>query len=443
MILFLRFPTRYDNSLPEDRSDIVDFTRGRVLGHRYSTSSMPWPEFKDDEKLACLDVRLGLEFRGTHWIDRSEECRQLEQHMRLCVSATRGFKEMFTVAPSEPLLAEAASQGMGRWGAAKTLLSHIKHSHLDAGARGELVVALLALLARDNALRILKPPLDPPTVSKLKVKYADHLKEDGAQRVVRVIDFLKALLPQSCHEQLDNHIPSECLTPDASLETLGETFKHAHIWFNHFVKVHDVAGVNEDHLWRFLVRGAGIICTNNSSINILIPILFNNRLCEENISAILIQVKNDPSYKASIKYGTFESMNPFGVFSEKVTSPRPIIRMMFALASDITAVEFGRPASSSHETKRSSSKATSKRKPSSKLNPKPQPDKPKCTIYDIWCAGASSSIFQVIGPDDDNVYQELLQITRTNHDPYTPHCGSAENMADRATARRAMHLGAP
>jgi hypothetical protein len=62
--------------------------------------------------LACLCVRFGLEFNADE-NSRRVACTQVERHMRLCLVATTGFETLITIAGSEPLLAEAASQIMG------------------------------------------------------------------------------------------------------------------------------------------------------------------------------------------------------------------------------------------------------------------------------------------------------------------------------------------
>lgn len=377
-----------------------------------------------------------MDFKGTDWISREPERTLVERHMRICLSASPGFKEMYTIAPSEPLLAEAASQGILKWGAAEALLSHISTSYLGAGDRGEVMVVLYALLARNFCVEH-KPlySLDPEDndskgKGKAKAQDTDDLETDGAKRVIRVIDFLEALLSESCHEQLRNHTPAEFVTPEQSTERLEDTFKNAHLWFNHFVKVRDFEVVSEDYLWHFLVRGAAIICADNhGGIDLLIPILFNNRLRKENVSAILIQVKNDLSFSTSIRFKVFQGMDPFGisrVFSRHVKSHQPIIRLVFALASEKSAISFN------PDTPRTTPRPV----------PKPEEEDgqpiPGYISFDIWCAGASSDTFRVIKESENHIYQQLLQRTLIRKDPFVVHFGLQQITGDRALARRAV-----
>ena len=101
-------------------------------------------------------MRLSLDFKATSWSESRTERTQIERHMRMCLTATAGFRTMVIISPSEPLLAEASRMVMrvslGPKEAPRALLKHINGSYLNAGVRGEVVVALLLLLARDEAV---------------------------------------------------------------------------------------------------------------------------------------------------------------------------------------------------------------------------------------------------------------------------------------------------
>ena len=143
----LRFPKRFDNGDQYIKSSIVDFAADKLLCRPSQGTTL---ELEPDEALACLAVRLGLDFKATTWLDSTAECNQVEHHMRLCLSATEGFYNMVTISPSEPLLAEASwvmQRSLGPIAAPRTLLSHINESYLNAGDRGEVVATLLLLLA--------------------------------------------------------------------------------------------------------------------------------------------------------------------------------------------------------------------------------------------------------------------------------------------------------
>jgi hypothetical protein len=105
------------------------------------------------------------------------------------------------------------------------------------------------------------------------------------------------------------------------------------------------------------------------------------------MTAILIQVKNDKSFTKVHEY-LFEAMNPFhiGVFDDSTAQPRPIIRMVFALASSRCEV--------THVARPRGSKA--------KFRPG------KFTAYDFWCGGLDDQTFPIIAGEDRMSYQRLL-----------------------------------
>jgi hypothetical protein len=96
----------------------------------------------------------------------------------------------------------------------------------------------------------------------------------------------------------------------------------------------------------------------------------------------------------------FDNVSPFrvAVFDDHTSIPtKPILRLVFALASDKSVVIV-----------RHSPSRINKRTSSSKF-----------TAYDIWCAGATHKTFKVIGTNEDNAYSELLLRSMTLFDAYT------------------------
>lgn len=332
--------------------------------------------------------------------------------MRLILVASPGFNTMVTISPSEPLLAEAAAVDMisQKWGAAEALLTHLKGSYLCVDERGGLIAVLILLLARDTALKALHRPTR-----------AMRLDCDGHRRVVSISDFLTSLL-NTPFDAVKKHVPTYFRTNKDKSQTLGQAFKDASVWFNHFVKVHDFSVINEDYLWQFVARGAAVICANrHCGVDVLIPIVFKNRLSKTNVSAILFHITNDASYGDSIKPYLFDCMNPFdmGLFSGEMRSRRPIIRMVFALASDQSGVRYPqRPILPQQSTAGNA----------------------KFVTYDIWCAGVTDTTFKVIDSTEVHTYSELLLQSRVTFNPYGD--SDEEVSMRRAVARRKMDPGA-
>jgi hypothetical protein len=124
-----------------------------------------------------------------------------------------------------------------------------------------------------------------------------------------------------------------------------------------------------------------IICAHNQAgIDIIIPLCLKmERLLPQTVSAILIQVKNVSRYGDKVKADLFEKVCPFklGVFDKNAT-PRPIIRLVFALASQESEVHFRHVDKTCDEF----------------------------TAFNIWCVGLSC--FRSVDEKDLASYQVLL-----------------------------------
>ncbi|TFY52771.1 hypothetical protein EVG20_g10410 [Dentipellis fragilis] len=371
------FPTRYDNIDSLYRRDVVGLACDKLLASSFLPSRR---ELTDMQKLACLSVRLCLEFRAARWEARDKERKLVEHHMRICLSASARLEDMVTITPSEPLLAEAARLCMPRRDAPGALLQHIDESYVCAGERGELVASLLVLSARDAAVQVRTQHLPP-------------LPGRGATITTTIANGTKG-------PPLSAQYPAKYRTPEDRTRPLGEAFEGAAVWFNHFVRVGDMGVVDQAYLWMYLLRGAALVCPNNQrGVDLIIPVLFHNALRRENISSILIQVKNDPSFTDAVRPNLFDLMDPFdvGVFPRDIdigigsAERLPVIRMVFALASET-------PLVSSHD------------EPVEDTDEGEGEDAGKAasTAYDIWCAGVTDKTFKVVPEGEAYKYQTLV-----------------------------------
>ena len=358
----------------------------------------------DDDRLgclACLSVRFALEFNADS-ISRDVTRKQVERHMRLCLAATTGFGRLITLAGSEPLLAEAAWQLMRK--SSETPVRRLaKHSDLhciDRGRRGELVATLLVMQARDAAV-----------ARRLKGETSQESARPERQRAVSVSDFMQALLPQSSSKALQSSMPT--LWRAGEDRPFDETFKDYCVWFNHVIRIEDPKMINADYLWAFITRGAMVLCTQNQyGVDIVLPLcLKQGNLSRHTVSAILIQVKNDDSYGCSIDKTLFDGLNPtrVGLFEEG-SPQRPVIRMVFALASEKHDVVF--PPVRERDRGRFVD---------------------KCTTFDIWCAGLSS--FNNIDEDMAS-YQVLLDRSLQPHDAFNLRESNDKYLDDATRASR-------
>ena len=316
-------------------------------------------------------MRFPLEFDFSDPNARSLVRKQIKHHMRLCTIATGGLEVLFSTVGSEPLLAEAAAKVMARGNASpiRQLSKLVGKNCINHGERGELVAALLVMQARDALTT-----------------------GDKSSRWVSVCDFMHSLLGDAARTNLA--FPSVAFS-EQEHQPLATAFKNARMWFNHILKVRNSDLINVRHLWKFISRGAMILCANNQrGVDIVLPVCYSgNVLSRRDVTAILIQVKNDETFDGNIRDHLFEAMDPFTInLFDKESEPRPIIRMVFALASKTSVAKYVQVESS--RCKRGA-----------------------FTSYDIWCAGTSRKTFPIIGADED-VYRGLLDRTRSRAQEY-------------------------
>ncbi|KAF8491848.1 hypothetical protein F5888DRAFT_1733763, partial [Russula emetica] len=377
--------------------------------------------------LACLSIRFALEFNMMDGTARDVSFAQVERHMRLCIAATAGLEKLITIPGSEPLLAEAAYELMKgtRTNAVRHLAKHSDLNCIDRGRRGELVVALLIMQAYDAARAV------------------------SRRRWVSVDNFMEALLPPSKYTDLLQSAPTSCPVDNDNQTTFREMFKDYGMWFNHVIKIEKKEMISINHLWKFVVRGAMILCaTNQAGIDIILPVCHvTQNLGPDSVTAIIIQVKNAQDYKATLQAGLFDAMDSVvksaifklpgsGVDCDdsnpalttqtqtpaepmkkrmKMTTT-PIIRMVFALASPEPAVVF-------------------------KNRPEKKHYFDGFAAFDIWLAGLSDKTFRQINEGDLVHYRTLLERSLAPHDAFelkdVPHIGKKAKEL-RGVRRRVM-----
>jgi hypothetical protein len=387
-----RFGSRWDAMDDKNETVLMDFAKGKLLDG-------PNELFKDDRSgsLACLSVRFALEFVADGTAG-DVVCTQVERHMRLCLAATAGREKFVTLAGSEPLLAEAAYELMKN--IESNPVHHLAHHSdlncVDRGRRGELVAALLLMKACDEARA-----------------------ESPDTRWVSVDDFMKELLPPSAYQVLQESLP--IFWRNEEKRTFVESFRGYGIWFNHVIKVEKRNMFSANNLWKFITRGAMVLCSHNQEgIDIVVPVCDTQRkLSPGTVTAILIQVKNAEEYKFEIDKTLFDRMDPIklGLFPDGMT-PKPVIRIVFALASGEAGINY--------------------REPRKRRARSPDP----FTAFDIWFAGLSTAAFKCIDEDKDLAsYRLLLDRSLRPHDAFELNDDKQidkETKACRGSVRRRM-----
>ena len=202
---------------------------------------------------------------------------------------------------------------------------------------------------------------------------------------------MKELLPQIKYQILSESFPT--FHRGGQKQEIATTFKDYGIWFNHLIKVEKNKMFSANHLWKFITRGALIMCSDNQQgVDIVIPICHTDQaLSRHAVTAILVQVKIDEKYTLKVDKELFDNMDPIklGLFPPSV-DPKPVIRIVFALASTDVGVDFPqeRGPERHHED--------------------------RFTAFDVWCAGLSKDTFKHLD-DDLASYQFLLERSLRAH----------------------------
>ncbi|KAF8333428.1 uncharacterized protein EI90DRAFT_3051997, partial [Cantharellus anzutake] len=433
----------YWDQLPQWRKHeivVMDYAKQKLLNGP--------SELRDNPAgaLACLSIRFALEF-NMDALARDVIYAQVERHMRLCIGATAGFESMITIPGSEPLLAEAAYEllkGTGR-NAVRHLANHSDLDCLSRGLRGELVAILLIMQTYDAA------------------------REISRRRWVSVFNFMEALLPTLHYETLLQSEPTSWPMGDGTTKhdnTFKALFKDYGMWFNHVIKIESQAMISVSHLWKFVTRGAMILCaTNQEGIDIILPVCHTTQnLGPDSVTAIVIQVKNTQDYKTTLNPWLFDTMDD-------------IIKSVLFSTDTSTDSESDSESESTTETPEELAEPKKKKK---KLNPRveviPVPEKvePKPVIrvvfalaspepatilrerpeavddfdgfstFDIWLAGLSCETFEQIQEADLQSYKTLLKRSLTSHDAFEfthdPNIGEEARRVRGSCARRMAPL---
>jgi hypothetical protein len=149
-------------------------------------------------------------------------------------------------------------------------------------------------------------------------------------------------------------------------------------------------------------------------VDVILPFLYwDDVLRRENVSAFIIQAKNDETYQAAPDRYLFDMMNPYHIsfFDKNESHPVPIIRMVFALSSKTPCVTVIKP----HRD----------------AAPKANFQVDEYTAFDIWCGKASRETFTPV--KDDSVFDKLLLRSRVFPDIYESKVSMSIQNATRNT----------
>ena len=237
--------------------------------------------------------------------------RAVTGHLRLVIHFDGEHRIFATMTPSEPVVSDAVAwtlcstpqsgttpvSGPGsmstNWESSiRTLVRHLLHPGIiEKGLKGELYVRLLLILARDFLLKSTVHPTQPPSFP-----YSQPFT---------VLAFLQSVFSSNIYEQIISMVPRQRIkgfeTRVAGQQQLSHAFSNAWCNFTHFVNTDRNIKRNAPGEFRELMHGcilqhAALQCAFGQPIwDLIIPVYIgdtSDSLRQENISAILIQVKN-------------------------------------------------------------------------------------------------------------------------------------------------------
>jgi len=253
---------------------------------------------------------------------RDAEQLQVESHMRICLNIVPEADAMYTVAPSEPALIEAAAQVMqgksGRENSVDILERFMSNRYLSKGDRGELACMLLMLLAHDEACDALRGR------DGIRLMMPYHVP-------LRLTEFLTTLFAGNYRTEI---LEAQAIEGGTSLQ---QTFKDAWVHFTHFVKVHDHKVVDRKFLMRLMARGAAVLCADNQlGIDAIVPVCYKGtELTPTNMTCILVQGKNVHDLVNS-RPVLFANMDPFyvGVYEKGAKDCPPVIKIVLSVGTE-------------------------------------------------------------------------------------------------------------
>ncbi|PVF91721.1 hypothetical protein CPB86DRAFT_802611, partial [Serendipita vermifera] len=254
--------TRYTNGDEEVKKSILDFAMVKLLCRQETEGQLSTQDI-----LAVMGFRLGLRQNAQNRSEADVAKRLVERHMHVVMRMTADLSTIMTLAPSEPILAEASIKLMRKWkkagmlGPAEALHQVLGNSLHAKGERGEFIAALLLLLARDEA------------------------QEEEKSAKIPVTTFLKRLLGR----KVPGFSPS-FYTPETKTTRLEDAFQNGYIHFTHTVVLQKQNNLSMEYLWPLLARGALPICaTNQRGVDIMIPVVLGDMVNETTVTAIFIQ----------------------------------------------------------------------------------------------------------------------------------------------------------
>jgi len=303
----------------------------------------------------------------------------VENHLRVCVAVGDEIESLRAVAPSEPILSEAAAHIMmqkKQFKLPNALSEVLTGFNINQGERGELLVASFFAWARDQVSIVTPPSTQLCSHFSVKDLFANLFTAEKFK-------IMEGDPPSLCH------LPSSCDTSsprDPTTRRFGDVFTKAWMHFNHVIKPQEQKLLARRYLLLFMARGAAALGANcQPGFDAVYPYLYDSiDLKVKNVGFVIVQVKNDSNQSRS-DADWFRNMDPFkcGLLDDtdivKGVFPIPIIRIVFTLANDVPTL--------TRKTYES---------PSDGATSLGNDGQPLFTSYDYVCSGIDPTVLQPV-----------------------------------------------
>ncbi|KAI9430204.1 hypothetical protein H4582DRAFT_1820313, partial [Lactarius indigo] len=334
--------TRYDHGNEEIRVNLLDFAVQKLLCGKPGDKSLT-----EAQMYAVLSQRLALDINTPQYLFNSASPldamrtmhEQIANHMRVCVAVGGGIESLRGIAPSEPILSEAASDIMlsKEFDLPRALSLVLTGFSVDQGDRGELLVAAFFAWARDRAI---KQQLPRP-----RERVCFHFRSTISSNICFLNQHSKGCRT-SCRPSVTQ----------GHKDRFGKVFGkgQATMHFNHVVKPQVQKLLARRFLLYFMTRGAAALGANcQPGFDAVYPYLYDSfDLDVKKVGFIIVQVKNDSNTSRSDDLKIFQNMDPFkcGILDLSDTEdgqfPIPIIRIVFSISGpdSITCMDYNKPS---------------------------------------------------------------------------------------------------
>ncbi|KAI0267363.1 hypothetical protein BC834DRAFT_968877 [Gloeopeniophorella convolvens] len=239
-----------------------------------------------EAQTAVIDLLIMLEYAPLQPEAESLQKKLIASHMRTVASISQDRRTIYSGYPSEPLLAEAASNLLEQWRmttpeiVTRLISEHHSDGLLDLGDAGELAARILFILGYQTACR--RELLEANDFRENSSTYFS-----GGCKLKTFLECTFVNAPLMLAAKPDN------IVIDSAVPSLESALGNAIVRFTHFSKW-DKNGTSCFDAHSAFLRGTAIVCkSNQKSVDIIVPILVrtDGKACPHVITALLIQAK--------------------------------------------------------------------------------------------------------------------------------------------------------